>query len=368
MDPLEDALEQAITDFMDAVDRRLAAARVEIKNQVLIELQPLIVAHVKNGGSETVQVKGERGADGRGLEEVEFKDGVLTVLFTDGTLKQFELPLLKGDPGEKGERGEKGEPGEKGEDGERGEPGARGHQGEKGEPGEKGDPGERGLPGERGERGERGEKGDPGIGIKGDPGERGEPGPAGKDGVALGVPGPQGEKGDKGDPGERGEKGDRGEKGFGVPGEKGEQGERGEPGPEGKRGDRGERGERGEKGEGGERGRDGRDGKDGITREEFMTAVAEAKEIARNEVLASIELKGGRVLVVGEKEFKLPIPIYEGVWKEGGSYEAGAMVTWAGSLWHANEPTSSMPREHEKDAAWTLAAKRGRDAPRGDRK
>lgn len=58
-------------------------------------------------------------------------------------------------------------------------------------------------------------------------------------------------------------------------------------------------------------------------------------------------------------EMDFPFPIYRGVFKDGDAYEPGDMVTFGGSLWHANEATTVKPGDGAK--AWTLAAKRGRD-------
>lgn len=58
-------------------------------------------------------------------------------------------------------------------------------------------------------------------------------------------------------------------------------------------------------------------------------------------------------------EMEFPVPVYRGVFSEGEEYVEGDMVTFGGSLWHANEATSLKPGEGAK--AWTLAAKRGRD-------
>lgn len=54
---------------------------------------------------------------------------------------------------------------------------------------------------------------------------------------------------------------------------------------------------------------------------------------------------------------------FEGVYQEGKAYERGSMVTWGGSMWHCNEPTSSKPQDGVK--VWTLAIKRGRDGKDG---
>lgn len=54
---------------------------------------------------------------------------------------------------------------------------------------------------------------------------------------------------------------------------------------------------------------------------------------------------------------------FEGVYQEGQTYEKGHLVTWAGSSWHCNEPTTSKPGDGSK--AWTLMVKRGRDGKDG---
>lgn len=61
-----------------------------------------------------------------------------------------------------------------------------------------------------------------------------------------------------------------------------------------------------------------------------------------------------------EAEFDLtiPAPIYRGVFKDGATYEPGDLATWAGSLWHCNEPKGLKPGE--PDSGWQLAAKAGR--------
>ncbi len=59
-------------------------------------------------------------------------------------------------------------------------------------------------------------------------------------------------------------------------------------------------------------------------------------------------------------EFKIAIPLYRGVFKDGETYEKGDMVTWGGDLWHCNdETTSEKPLEGMK--TWQLAVKKGRD-------
>lgn len=50
---------------------------------------------------------------------------------------------------------------------------------------------------------------------------------------------------------------------------------------------------------------------------------------------------------------------FAGVYVDGKTYDLGDLVTWAGSSWHCNEPTTTKPGEGAK--AWTLMVKRGRD-------
>ncbi|EFU8514063.1 phage portal protein, partial [Escherichia coli] len=62
-----------------------------------------------------------------------------------------------------------------------------------------------------------------------------------------------------------------------------------------------------------------------------------------------------------EKTFSLPVMLYRGVFRAGETYHPGDTVTWGGSLWHCNSMTGDKPGEAHS-SAWTLAAKRGRDA------
>ena len=65
-----------------------------------------------------------------------------------------------------------------------------------------------------------------------------------------------------------------------------------------------------------------------------------------------------------EKTFSLPVMLYRGVFRAGETYHPGDTVTWGGSLWHCNSMTEDKPGEAHS-SAWTLAAKRGRDAGGG---
>lgn len=71
-----------------------------------------------------------------------------------------------------------------------------------------------------------------------------------------------------------------------------------------------------------------------------------------------IELKFRRGDVMHSFELEFPFPIYRGVWVEG-RYSKGDLVTWGGSMWHAEKDTEAKPDGGEGD--WKLAVKRGRD-------
>lgn len=61
------------------------------------------------------------------------------------------------------------------------------------------------------------------------------------------------------------------------------------------------------------------------------------------------------------KSFTIPTLIYRGVFKDG-PFEPGDTVTWDGSLWHCEEPTTDKPGTSK---AWKICAKRGRDGKDG---
>lgn len=100
-------------------------------------------------------------------------------------------------------------------------------------------------------------------------------------------------------------------------------------------------------------GEKGQDGRDGFQLEDFDAQVREDDR--------TIEFK----FVGGEYEhsvtMKWPTALYRGVFKEGQEYERGDMVTWGGSLWHCDAPTTDKPGTE----SWTLAAKKGRDGKDG---
>lgn len=85
---------------------------------------------------------------------------------------------------------------------------------------------------------------------------------------------------------------------------------------------------------------------------------------------ASVEHDGERTITIrwargdvkAERAIKIPAMLYRGVYVVGKVYERGDVVTWGGSLWHANDETTTRPGDGAP--AWTLAVKRGRDGAR----
>ncbi|YBV97102.1 hypothetical protein M1D80_09460 [Phyllobacteriaceae bacterium JZ32] len=69
--------------------------------------------------------------------------------------------------------------------------------------------------------------------------------------------------------------------------------------------------------------------------------------------------KGDRVK---EFPFTVPVMLDRGVYKADTAYEAGDVVTWAGSMWIAQESTTEKP---DAGKSWRLAVKRGRDGKDG---
>ena len=94
----------------------------------------------------------------------------------------------------------------------------------------------------------------------------------------------------------------------------------------------------------------GRDGSDGVGFEDL-----------------SVQFDGDRTLTLSfvrgtvTKSFPvvLPIPRYQGVYSAAQTYQVGDVVTWDGSTWHCQLPTSARP--DQQSAAWRMMVKKGRD-------
>ena len=146
-------------------------------------------------------------------------------------------------------------------------------------------------------------------------------------------------------------------------------------------------------------GKDGEDGRDAVALE-ILPAIDEAKSYPRNTYAIhkgglfrtfekSEAMRGWECLVEGvaeinfeqinarefsvniskssgavvEHKARIPVPVYKGVYREDDTHEQGDMVTWAGAVWHCEEPTTEKPGEGAK--GWRLAVKRGRDGKNG---
>jgi integrin beta 3 len=142
--------------------------------------------------------------------------------------------------------------------------------------------------------------------------------------------------------------------------ERGLDGKQGPPGPAGAQGDPGRDGLPGVPGRAGLDGFDGKDGpagKDGADGLGFENL--------------SMDYDGERtftfVVASGDKEkrwpFVVPFVIDRGVWKAGTTYQRGDAVSWAGSLWIAQQETTQRPGDGE--TSWRLSAKKGNDGKAG---
>lgn len=93
----------------------------------------------------------------------------------------------------------------------------------------------------------------------------------------------------------------------------------------------------------------GQDGADGLGFDDMEIAHDGERELI---------LRFSRGDVVKEAAITLPVVIDRGVYKAEVEYARGDAVTWAGSLWIAQEATKAKPDSGE---GWRLAVKRGRD-------
>ena len=158
--------------------------------------------------------------------------------------------------------------------------------------------------------------------------------------------------------------------------------------------ERGEKGEPGERGEPGENGADGKDGADGVglagalidraghlrvrmtngTDHDLGPVIGKDGEPGKDgadglgfDDMDACVLDDDRTIELsfrrGEEEkcftFKWPTTIYRGVFQPEHEYDAGDAVTWAGSVWIAEQQTKAKP--DTPDGGWKLAVKRGRD-------
>lgn len=161
-------------------------------------------------------------------------------------------------------------------------------------------------------------------------------------------------------PAERGEKGEPGQ--DGAPGQNGADGDPGAPGQDGKDGIGLADALKDADGNlvlvmtdgrtkslGRIDGQDGAPGRDGLGFDDLSV-----EQVGERTVRFMLK----RADDAAEFDVTFPVPIYRGVFKEGEAYDVGDLATWAGSLWHLNEPKGLKPGA--PDSGWQLAAKAGR--------
>lgn len=95
-------------------------------------------------------------------------------------------------------------------------------------------------------------------------------------------------------------------------------------------------------------GKDGAPGRDGFSLDDFDCEPVDERTVV---------LKFTRGDVCHSYELVFPVPIYRGVFKEGEAYQRGDMVTWGGSLFHAEKATLAKPESED----WRMCVKKGRD-------
>lgn len=100
----------------------------------------------------------------------------------------------------------------------------------------------------------------------------------------------------------------------------------------------------------GEKGLDGKDGRDGLGFDDMDL-------VETDEGLVLRFMRGDQV-----KDFRLPVVIDRGVYKEGQTYRPGDGCTWGGSYWICQEETSEKP---DSGKGFRLAVKKGRDGRDG---
>lgn len=110
-------------------------------------------------------------------------------------------------------------------------------------------------------------------------------------------------------------------------------------------------------------GKDGADGKDGENGADGQDGLGFDDMQIEHDGERGFSFKLTRGDVTKTFDFSVPVAIYRGVYKQGQTYERGDMVTFGGSIWHANEATDAKP---ETSKAWQLSVKRGDQGKKGE--
>ena len=84
---------------------------------------------------------------------------------------------------------------------------------------------------------------------------------------------------------------------------------------------------------------------------ELLHGIRDAMNTRIDPIVKQLAELQARVNAIEDRGIK-----YTGVYQPAAEYVRGNLVTFAGSLWHANTATRSVPG---KDATWTLAVKSG---------
>lgn len=109
-------------------------------------------------------------------------------------------------------------------------------------------------------------------------------------------------------------------------------------------------------------GRDGKDGADGLSGKDGPNG----RDGFGFDDMDLVETDEGFVLRFSRegvaKDFRIPVPVDRGTFKDGQSYRKGDGVSFGGSFWIAQEDTADKP---ETGKGWRLAVKRGRDGRDG---
>lgn len=104
---------------------------------------------------------------------------------------------------------------------------------------------------------------------------------------------------------------------------------------------------------------DGKDGRDGVNGKDGADGLGfDDLDLVNDDRGVFLRFSRGEVV----KEFRLPVPVYRGVFKADEAYHAGDGVTWGGSLWFATAEAEGKP---DTGKGWRCAVKRGRDGKDG---
>jgi hypothetical protein len=119
---------------------------------------------------------------------------------------------------------------------------------------------------------------------------------------------------------------------------------------------------RGVNGSDGRDGANGADGADGINGKDGLNG----RDGFGFDDMDMVETDEGFVLRFSRegvtKDFRVPVPLDRGTFRDGQSYRKGDGVSFGGSFWIAQEDTTDKP---ETGKGWRLAVKRGRDGREG---